>query len=277
MNATDLSARLAELLSKERGALADFLIALAEFDARRLWLDLGYPSLWMYLTRHLRLTSASAQYRKTGCALVQEFPEIIEPLRAGRLCFSTVVELAKAGLTRDNVAEVLPRYFGLSKREAMAVTAELRPVEHPPRPTVVSTIARPSPDQPVAAPERPAEAIPLPPDEAFGTSAQELPILPRAEVVPLSAELRRIHMNASRRFMDKVDAARDALSHSNPRASLEEIFEVGLDLILDLACRAHNQRSARLTFGNAWMDRFARKPQRCATTSATSPRTRSGA
>ncbi len=51
--------------------------------------------------------------------------------------------------------------------------------------------------------------------------------------MPLTAELRRIHMNASKQFLEKLDAARDALSHSKPKASLEEILEVGLDLILE--------------------------------------------
>ncbi len=39
-------------------------------------------------------------------------------------------------------------------------------------------------------------------------------------------------MTVSRRLLDKLAAARDALSHSHPGASEEEILEVGLDLIL---------------------------------------------
>ncbi len=95
MNATDHSAHLADLLQKERGNLADFLVSLAAFDAQRLWLDLGYPTLWAYLTRELRLSETAAHYRTTGCALVREFPEVVEPLRQGKLCVTIVFQLAR--------------------------------------------------------------------------------------------------------------------------------------------------------------------------------------
>jgi hypothetical protein len=42
------------------------------------------------------------------------------------LCITSIVELAKV-LTPENRDEVLPRFFHRSKREAMEVTAELRP------------------------------------------------------------------------------------------------------------------------------------------------------
>lgn len=49
---------------------------------------------------------------------------------------------------------------------------------------------------------------------------------------PLTADLRRLHVTVSRRFLDKLDAARDALSHARPGADAEAILEAGLDLIL---------------------------------------------
>jgi hypothetical protein len=41
-----------------------------------------------------------------------------------------------------------------------------------------------------------------------------------------------MHVTVSRRFLEKLEAARDALSHSHPRAGNEEILEAGLDLLL---------------------------------------------
>ncbi len=49
---------------------------------------------------------------------------------------------------------------------------------------------------------------------------------------PLTAELSRMHVTVSRRFLAKLEKARDALSHSHPGASEEEVLEAGLDLIL---------------------------------------------
>ncbi len=79
-----LTARLADLLAREHGALADFLLTLADFD-RRVWVELGYSGLFMFLHRELGLSKGAAYYRKVAAELIQRVPEIIEPLRDGRL------------------------------------------------------------------------------------------------------------------------------------------------------------------------------------------------
>ena len=68
-SARDLSARLAELLHRERAALAEFLVALADFDRKRLWVELGHASLFYFLHRELGLSSGAAFYRKTAAEL----------------------------------------------------------------------------------------------------------------------------------------------------------------------------------------------------------------
>jgi hypothetical protein len=52
-------------------------------------------------------------------------------------------------------------------------------------------------------------------------------------VEPLTAELSRMHVTVSRRFLEKLEAARDALSHSHPGAGNEEILEAGLDALIE--------------------------------------------
>jgi hypothetical protein len=49
---------------------------------------------------------------------------------------------------------------------------------------------------------------------------------------PLTAELSRLHVTVSRRFLEKLEAARAALSHGQLDASAASILEAGLDLIL---------------------------------------------
>src|SRR5512140_3288849 len=142
--ARELTAHLARLLRDERGAMADFLIALADFDAKKLWRELGHTSLFYYLHRELRLSRGAAQNRKTAAELVQAYPEVEAALRAGDLCLSTVNELARV-LTPENRADVLPRFFGLSRREAEAVAATLRPAEVVPTRDVVTAIRPPAP------------------------------------------------------------------------------------------------------------------------------------
>ncbi len=215
--------------------MADFLVALADFDDRRCWEELGYSGLFDYLHRDLGVSRGTAFYRKTAADLVRRFPEVVEPLKDGRLCITSVVELAKV-ITPENRGEVLPRFFHRSKREAMAVAAELCPKEAIPLRAVVteveprsgtlalSSAARP----PVTAGSRSAAVqpveLPAPP------VVPPPPAHPRPETIPLTADLRRLHVTVSTGFLAKVEAARSALSHSRPGASLEDVLEAGLDL-----------------------------------------------
>jgi hypothetical protein len=256
--ARDLSIHLAELLRRERHAMADFLAALADFDQRRPWIELGHGSLFAFLHVELGLSKSAAYYRKSAAELIQRFPEIIEPLRDGRLCLSSVTAVAKV-ITPENRAEVLPRFFHRSKREAAEVVAEIRPVEAPPRRAVVTSL-RPSAKAEVTLNLEPSNAragsvTDVPglertatvqvhpenlthansPADARGSSshAEPLRIEPQpTEVEPLTADLRRYHLTVSKRFLAKLGAARDALSHAKPGATPEEILEAGLDLLL---------------------------------------------
>ncbi len=63
--------------------------------------------------------------------------------------------------------------------------------------------------------------------------APSIPPRPRESVEPLTATETRVHVTVSRRFLKKLEAARDALSHSHPGAGMEEILEAGLDLLLE--------------------------------------------
>ncbi|HET8538360.1 MAG TPA: HNH endonuclease signature motif containing protein [Anaeromyxobacter sp.] len=242
-NAFDFTKRLQDLLRREHVALAEFLLALAEFDERRLWVDLGHASLFDFLQRELRLSKSASFYRKTAVALVREFPEVAEALRAGKLCLMTVAEVARV-LTRENRAEVLPRFFGLSKREAKELAATLLPREDPPLRAVVTPVRAPPlapafhlPVPPVAgsvaAPVLPVER-PAARDSAAPVAQQAAAPEPPAPIVePLTAELRRLHVTVTDRFLRKLDAVRAALSHSHPAAREEELLELGLDLLLE--------------------------------------------
>jgi len=245
-NARDLATRLAELLAREHAALADFLVALADFDRRRLWRDLGYAGLFDFLHRELGLSKGAAHFRKVAAQLVQRFPEIVEPLRDGRLCITSIVELAKV-LTLENRDEVLPRFFHRSKREAKAIAVEIQPAEVVPRREVV-TAMRPVPSGAPAPRETTPSAGPGSGAPTASADPQPAPVL-LAELAhansrtrpqqgrmiadPLTADLSRLHVTVSRRFLEKLEVARAALSHSHPGASSEEILEAGLDLVIE--------------------------------------------
>ena len=59
-----------------------------------------------------------------------------------------------------------------------------------------------------------------------------VPAPPPDSADPLDAKLSRVHWTVPRKLLEKLEAARDALSHSHPGASNAEILEAGLDLLL---------------------------------------------
>jgi hypothetical protein len=245
-SARDLSSRLHVLLRREQSAQADFLLALATFDARRAWMDLGYSSLFHYLHRELGMSKGAAHYRKTAAELINRVPAVVQPLREGGLCITSIIELAKV-LTPENQDEVLPRFFHCSRQEAKAVSAELRPAEVVPARTVVTVAPRVSEAQTAAPvprgstiePESAAATSAPPATPSAAPAARPLPPgpPPRSAAEPLTADLRRLHVTVSKRFMQKLEAAKDALSHSHPGADVEAILESGLDALLERAAK----------------------------------------
>jgi hypothetical protein len=243
MNLTEsraLAARLASLLRQEHHALADFLVALAGFDQRRGWLELGYSGLFPFLNRELGLSKAAAFFRMTAAGLIQRFPELVEPMRDGRLCMTSMASLAKV-LTPENRAEVLPRFFHRSKQEAAAIAAELCPEVSPPTRTVVTAVpfrALPVASATARDPVRAGAGFAAKPPGPEGTSQApaaepSLPAPPRPMAIePLTATQVRLHLTVSPEFLEKLEAVRLALSHSMPGASVEEAITAAFDLVL---------------------------------------------
>jgi hypothetical protein len=142
--ARELTAEMSSMLSSERGALADFLLAFADFHAKKRWRELGYGAAFPYLRGEFKLCAGAAFNRIVAAELVQRFPEIAAAVRSGQLSFSTVHEVAKV-LTSENKDELLPRFFGLSRREAAQVAVAVRPAEVVPVRDVVTAIRPRSP------------------------------------------------------------------------------------------------------------------------------------
>src|SRR5512133_3286713 len=243
-DARDLAARLASLLRNERHAMAEFLVALADFDDRKAWMKLGHASLFTFLHRDLGLSKGASHFRKVAAELIQRYPEVVAPLRDGRLCITSVVELARV-ITPENRAAVLPRFFHASKQEAKAVAAEIRPAESVPHREVVTTVPAPA-SRALVLPAATVEAASAPvtmrqADAEVRPANLVAPLAlrpaPPASVQPLTSEARRLHVTVSKRFLEKLEVARDALSHSHPGADAEAILEAGLDLLIERAAK----------------------------------------
>lgn len=224
---------LTDLLRREQSSMVDFLLALAAFDEQRLWAEMGFASLFDFLHRELKLSKSAAYYRSAAVGLVRRYPVVAEALGDGKLCLSTVAEVAKV-IGPQNATQLLP----ISAREAREVVAELVPHPAPPRREVVTAV-RPAPVsmsldpgprtvvQSSAEASHAAAAV-LTSGKLIlvnGAAANEkvpdagepprvTPAIRPEEVQPLTADLRRIHFTVSRQWVAKLEAAKEALSHS---------------------------------------------------------------
>ena len=214
--------------------MADFLVALAEFDRQRLWVQLGHASLFDFLHRELGLSRGSAHYRKVAAQLIQRFPEVVGPLREGKLCITVVLELARV-ITPENSTEVLPRFFHRSRQEAKAVAVEIRPAEVVPRKEMVTALPLVSSTQPGRVQPVELAAAPLVQGASSPTPAMRPAAPMQAE--PLTPDLRRLHMTVSKQFLHKLEAARAGQGHAQPGASAEKVIEAALDLLLEQQAR----------------------------------------
>jgi hypothetical protein len=250
--ARESSLHLARLLRHEQEGRGEFLVALAEFDRDRLWGQLGYPRLFPYLHHELKLSNAAAWYRKVAARLIQQFPEVVGPIREGKLCLTALADLARV-MNEENRAYIMPRFFYLSKREARALAVEILPAEVVPRREVVTGM--PGSTLPGSTPFRPDEVAsvqpgdpppgppPSPPTGAAAAAAASpeprdpaphpVDAPPSLSTEPLTAELCRLHLTVSKRFLVKLDAARAGQSHAQAGATAGEVIEAALDLLLD--------------------------------------------
>jgi hypothetical protein len=84
----------------------------------------------------------------------------------------------------------------------------------------------------------PVSALPMSPvahcEEPARSPSRDTPAPQPAEIVPHTAELRRLHVSVSKEFEQKLRAAADA----RPDLSTEQLLEAGLDLLLQKSAKA---------------------------------------
>ncbi len=239
----ELTARIDALMRAERAALVDLLLHLAELDRRKLHVGLGYASFFEYCTRHLRLTEASAYRRTTGARLLAHFPVIATYLRDGRLNLTTLCSLRNV-LTQQNHIARLEQALGRTENQVKRMVASLMP-KHVPR-DVISPVAPTATTAPgesaatiapsaTATASAPATPPPPSPDPCAAPGAIATTMTPpvRAQFVPLTETLTRIHMTVDESFMQKLAQVRSALSHKLPGASPAELLAECMRLTLE--------------------------------------------
>jgi 5-methylcytosine-specific restriction endonuclease McrA len=207
----------------EHHATARLIGALAELDARRLYLGQGCSSMFTYCTQVLHLAEHAAYNRIEAARAARQFPVILARLGDGSVHLSAIRLLAPH-LTQENHADVLREASHKSKREVEQIVARLQP-----QPDVVASVRKLPPPrttrtlvQPSAPQSQPSEIA------AAGVS----PSPSRAEVAPLAPERYKVQFTVGRGTYEKLRRVQDLLRHRVPNGDPAVIFERAIALLL---------------------------------------------
>jgi hypothetical protein len=88
----ELVAALSGLVQRENDLMSDLLAHLAELDHRRLYLDLGYTSLFAYCTEALGFCKSSAGRRIAVARVCRKYPEAFGCVARGELQLSVLFQ-----------------------------------------------------------------------------------------------------------------------------------------------------------------------------------------
>jgi hypothetical protein len=111
-----LIAQLRSLVRADQTLSARLLVHLGEVDARGLYREHAYPSMFAYCVEELRMSESQAYLRIQAARLGREYPHVVALVARGSVHL-TAMKLLGPHLTADNHVKLLERASGNSKRE----------------------------------------------------------------------------------------------------------------------------------------------------------------
>jgi hypothetical protein len=231
------------------------LVHLGEVEARGIHRTRACSSLYTYCIYELRFSEDEAFRRAAAARLVRRFPALWDAVAAGELHLTGLLMLGPH-LTEENLGEVLLRAKHRTKKEIARLVRQLDPLPDvparieplgpalaqvpPSEPTWDEFVSSFRPVRELAPGERPrdwtanandVEAATEPPTRPPTEPPIEPPTEPQALALPAGArqpapllpERYRVQFTASEEYVKLIEEARALLSHSAPRATLDEI------------------------------------------------------
>ena len=127
--------RLTQSVRADRQISVRMLIELGEVQARGLFRDHGFSSMFLYATRKLGMSESEAGLRLRVAKLGREFPVALELLGRGEVNLSTLSILT--GVLKANNLQLLDEARGKTKEQVFEVIAR-----HAPKPNAPDLVRR---------------------------------------------------------------------------------------------------------------------------------------
>ena len=122
----NLVRRIEEISVKENQTTAELVLHLIEMDQRRLFVQMGYPSLFQYCRRRLKYSEPATNRRISSARAIGKVPELYEALLKKEVSITTI-SLVAGIINEGNGKDVLHQIRGKSRSEVEAVLARYRP------------------------------------------------------------------------------------------------------------------------------------------------------
>ena len=189
---TNLLSKTHDLVQDERRITVELIEHLREIEARMLYAEVGYSSLFEFCVRHLGLSEGSAYRRISALRLIKEVPEVRDQIEAGTFSLSNAARVQavfrtekKNGKKRSPAEKkvIIDRVQGLSKKECELTLMQLAP-------------------------------------EATLSSGEQF-----EKLRLLTPEKTELKMVLDKVTLEKADRLRDHLSHVMPYGNYADLFE----------------------------------------------------
>src|SRR4051812_24072284 len=262
----ELIARVRRLVRADQTLNARLLVHLGELDARGLYREQAYASMFTYCVEELRMSEAQAYLRIQAARLGRQFPRVLQLLAQGALHL-TAIKLLGPHLTADNHLQLLERASGKGKRDIELLVAAIAPKPDVPNRTRKLPAGRAhSVDAEPSSPRAAAQCAPTSVEtkqapfalEASVTSSpvgatNTLNVTPgvdghgdpsrapfaleaprrRGSSTPLSPGRYKVEFTAGEVLHGKLAQLQDLLRHQVPDGDLAVVVERAVDLLID--------------------------------------------
>ena len=187
--------KLKNAVLKEREALLEVLRYLRLVEERKLYLELGFSSLFAYCCKDLGFSETEAYARISAMRLAKEVPELETKIESGEISLTVAAKAQscfrreKGTLAQEQKKEILASLTGTSVREAERKLVELFP-------------------------EQSAEAM------------------RREQEKPLAGELTQITFTVTKEQREKFQKLKELMAHKNFEGRYDLLFEALADQAL---------------------------------------------
>lgn len=190
MTDQEIQVRMERLVRTERKITNEILRLVRLADERKFFLELGFSSLFDWMTRGLGYSEGAAQRRISSARLVSAVPAAAEKIESGKLNLTTLAKAQAAIRAEEKVVG-----GKLSEERKAAVVALIE-------------------DKSAAEAER--VLVDFFPDSAPRTA--------RESRVEIAGDQVRLSITLSREAVEDLERVRDLLSHALPEASLADVI-----------------------------------------------------